>query len=99
MQPCDRTTHSADPELEIRTRTSCGGVPTWTAKVDHEPSSPSLYLLSANGVDVVYLRAAALSPIATYQYWLGATEMGTGVDSALQQVNVKQTTRMRGHRQ
>ena len=27
---------------ETRTRTGCGGVPTWMSKVDHGPSLPSL---------------------------------------------------------
>lgn len=42
LQPAGTTAQTADPDVEGRTRTACGGLPIWIVKEDHGPSFPSL---------------------------------------------------------
>lgn len=42
VQPWGRTTHVWVPAVDIKTRTSWAGVPTWIVKDDQGPSLPSL---------------------------------------------------------
>jgi hypothetical protein len=46
VHPSGRATHVEVPAVEMRTRTSCAGVPTWIVNDDHGPSFPSLKLTS-----------------------------------------------------
>jgi hypothetical protein len=41
-QACGRTAHMEDPVMEGNSRTVCGGLPSWSTNVDHDPSIPSL---------------------------------------------------------
>ena len=62
---------------ETRTRTGCGGVPTWMSKVDHGPSLPSLRWRKRHQRDsVISLATMGLQGNVTDKRPLGGTTIG-----------------------
>ena len=62
---------------ETRTRTGCGGVPTWMSKVDHEPTLPSLKCRKRHQRGpVISLATMGLPGNFTHKRPLGGTTMG-----------------------
>ncbi|KAL9039585.1 MAG: hypothetical protein Q9180_002443, partial [Flavoplaca navasiana] len=70
------TIHEIWPEVEMKVRTSWGGVPTRKLKEGHVPSSPSIdvALAAAPGKSFSWGR------VLKYQYCDGSTEMGKSSD-------------------
>lgn len=68
-------TQVAGVSVETKARTSCAGVPTRIATLDHGPSLPSLFRNQ---------RASSDTPILLYtrQYWLGVMDIGAGTTVA-----------------
>ena len=72
VHPSGTTTHVAEVRVEMKTRTSCAGVPALIAKLDHGPSLPSLFRNQRPSSDKFILLCA-------YQYWLGVMDTGAGM--------------------